>query len=211
MAHEHGLSDSGTYQKPTATDVQNCHMSTRSMSPSRERQPRNVRVERTAASSITGQSPRYIPRTSYAPLSLQSQSDREPASYRETFTTLLAVPDGSSDDTAAVSDDAALGEHQKPETSLQIEDQTTRDRKCRQETAEKSFLSLRLRRPKRKDYSAIGQLCRQTLPVSVPVETACPPDPLASAELARSLSSPVTARSRTFSRSKWLPLFATKS
>lgn len=211
MAHEHGLSDSGTYQKPTATDVQNCHMSTRSMSPSRERQPRNVRVERTAASSITGQSNRYIPRTSYAPLSLQSQSDREPASYRETFTTLLAVPDGSSDDTAAVSDDAALGEHQKPETSLQIEDQTTRDRKCRQETAEKSFLSLRLRRPKRKDYSAIGQLCRQTLPVSVPVETACPPDPLASAELARSLSSPVTARSRTFSRSKWLPLFATKS
>lgn len=213
MAREHNLSDSWTYQKPTAADTQNRHMSTRSTSPSRERYPRNVLVESTVASSTTGQSPRYIPRTSYAPSSLQSQGAKEPASYKETFTALLAVPDGplgSSDDTAAVSDDAALEEHEKPESALQIEDQTTRDRKCRQEPAEKSFLSLRLRRPKRKDYSAIGQLCRQTLPVSVPVENACPPDPLAPA-LARSLSSPVTARSRTFSRSKWLPLFATKS
>lgn len=215
MAHEHDLSDSWSYDKPSAADAKKCHMSTRSTSPSRDRQPRSVLVESKVASNTTGQSPCYIPRTSYAPSSLQSQSANEPASYRETFTTLLAVPDGplgSSEDAAAVMDDAAaFEEYQAPEASLQIEDQTTRDRKCRQEPAEKSFLSLRLRRPKRKDYSAIGQLCRQTLPISVPGETeCCPPEPLAPA-LARSLSSPVTVRSRTFSKSKWLPLFATKS
>ncbi|KAM7305917.1 uncharacterized protein ISCGN_015813 [Ixodes scapularis] len=92
------------------------------------------------------------------------------------------------------------------------EDLDSKRRKSKQECAEKGFLSLRLRRGKKKDYSAVGQLCRQTLPV-VAVD-----DPMTSVAVLpstspRSPSSPSSpeTRARSLGRSKWLPLFATKS
>lgn len=89
------------------------------------------------------------------------------------------------------------------------EDVDSKRRRSKQECAEKGFLSLRLRRGKKKEYPAVGQLCRQTLPV-VPVDDSAPVQPSASPRSPSSPSSP-EARARSLGRSKWLPLFATKS
>ncbi|CAN7994104.1 unnamed protein product, partial [Ixodes hexagonus] len=91
------------------------------------------------------------------------------------------------------------------------EDADSKRRKSKQDSAEKSFLSLRLRRGKKKEYSAVGQLCRQTLPVvAVDDSQTVAVLPSASPRSPSSPSSPET-RARSLGRSKWLPLFATKS
>lgn len=70
-----------------------------------------------------------------------------------------------------------------------------------------SFLSLKLRRGKKKEYQAVGELCRQTLPVAVQPEQPPPTSPRSPS----SPSSPESSRTRAFGRNKWLPLFVTKS
>lgn len=184
------------------------HKSSRGTSPSKESLSRDAYAESRVTSNTLGQqSPRYIPRTPLTAVLPQSATGI--VSSKEGVTAFLLAPTSPhspGQNLLGVNDDASTEVNQTEEAALG--DQATQQRKYRQEPPEKSFLSLRLRRPKKKDYSAIGQLCRQTLPVSIRDEAESPQEAPA---LPRPLSSPVTARSRSFSRSKWLPLFATKS
>ncbi|KAK8785521.1 hypothetical protein V5799_008114 [Amblyomma americanum] len=185
--------------------------SSRGTSPSKESLSRDSYAESRAMSNALGQSPCYIPRTSLTAAAVRPQSATGFVSSKEgaaAFIPASTSPPSPGQDLIGVNEDASIEVNQTGEAGLG--EQTTQHRKHRQEPPDKSFLSLRLRRPKKKDYSAIGQLCRQTLPVSIRDETESPQEAL-SPTLPRPLSSPVTARSRSFSRSKWLPLFATKS
>lgn len=188
------------------------HKSSRGTSPSKDSLSRDhYSQNRVTSNNLGRQSPCYIPRIPLIAAAVLPQNATGFASSKEGATAFLPAPTSPHSpgpNLSGSNDDASIEVNQTEETALG--DQTTQHRKYRQEPPEKSFLSLRLRRPKKKDYSAIGQLCRQTLPVSIRDETE-PPQEALSPSSPRPLSSPVTARSRSFSRSKWLPLFATKS
>lgn len=208
--HEHGQSDLWISQEPCHSEAQRSHKSSESTSSSLQSPSRDACHKESLTSSRHGQSSYYIPLTSMTvPVALPHSAKALASSKQEVTAFPFAAdsPPSPCHDLAAGNVDALLEQNQKLEFSH--EDPTTQHRKFRQEPTEKSFLSLRLRRPKKKDYSAIGQLCRQTLPLSISDETESPPETLNSA-LERS-ASPVTARSRSFSRTKWLPLFVTKS
>ncbi|XP_075556373.1 uncharacterized protein LOC142588477 isoform X1 [Dermacentor variabilis] len=208
--HEHDQSDLWISQEPCHSEAQRSHKPSESTSSSLQSRSRDVCHKGSLTSSRHGQSSYYIPHTSMMVPVAMPQSAKELASSNQEVTAFpfaAGSPPSPRYNIAAGNVDALLEQSQKLEFSH--EDSTTQHPKSRQEPTEKSFLSLRLRRPKKKDYSAIGQLCRQTLPLSISDETESPPETLNSM-LERS-ASPVTARSRSFSRTKWLPLFVTKS
>lgn len=208
--HEHDQSDLWISQEPCHSEAQRSHKSSESTSSSLQSPSRDAYRKESLTLSRHGQSSYYIPLTSMmVPVALPDSAKALASSKQEVTAFPFAAdsPPSPCHDLAAGNVDALLEQNQKLEFSH--EDATTQHRKFRQEPTEKSFLSLRLRRPKKKDYSAIGQLCRQTLPLSISDETESPPATPNSA-LERS-ASPVTARSRSFSRTKWLPLFVTKS
>lgn len=209
--HERDPSDLRIPQEPCHSETPRSQKSSGSTSSSLPSPSWDSSHKSSLTSSRHGQSSYYIPHTSMAVPVALPRSTQELASSRQEVTAFLSATDSSPSpchDSTAANLNVLLEQNQRLEFSR--EDATTQHRKSRQESTEKSFLSLRLRRPKKKDYSAIGQLCRQTLPLSVSDDTESPPEAL-NAVLERSSSSPVTARSRSFSRTKWLPLFVTKS
>lgn len=208
---ERDPSDLRIPQEPCHSEAQRNHKSSGSTSSSLPSPSWESCHKGSLTSSRHGQSSYYIPHTSTMVPEAMPRSTKELASSRQDVTVFPAAGDTSPSPRhglAAGNVNALLEQNQRLEFSRQ--EATTQHRKSRQESTEKSFLSLRLRRPKKKDYSAIGQLCRQTLPLSVSDDTESPPE-APNSVLERSSSSPVTARSRSFSRTKWLPLFVTKS
>lgn len=204
--HEHDPSDLWILREPRHSEAQRSQKSSGSTSSSLPSPSWDACHKGSLTSSRHEQSAYYIPHTSMMVPMVLPRSTKELASAKQEANAFPGAAHSSPyHEVTAGSVNALLEQSERLEFSR--EDPTTEHRKSRQESTEKSFLSLRLRRPKKKDYSAIGQLCRQTLPLSVSDDTESP----AEVVLERSASSPVTARSRSFSRTKWLPLFVTKS